>query len=197
MRGLLTFFVRYPIWSNAIIVVFIVGGLLGFFGIKKSFFPETPSRRIVVQVVFPGASPEEMEEGVVLKVEDALKGIVGIDQITSVSSENSATINVEGKQGYDTEVLLADVKNSVDRINSFPEDAEKPVVYHRRNLGRTITLVITGNTDLYTLKGMAEQIEDEFLATGFISQVSVSGFPKREISIEVSEDQLLRYNMTF
>jgi multidrug efflux pump subunit AcrB len=197
MKRLIGYFVRYPIWSNAVIAVFVVGGLLAYFGIKKSFFPETPSRLVIIQVAYPGASPEEMEEGVVLKVEEALNGIVGVDQITSVSSENTASINVEGKQGYDPDLLLQDVKNAVDRINSFPVDAEKPVVYLRRNLGRAITLVLTGKTDLFSLKTAAEHIEDDFLAQDFISQVTVSGFPTREISIEVSEDQLLRYGMTF
>ena len=105
MRALITYFVRYPIWSNAVIVVLIAAGFLSFFGIKKSFFPETPSRLVTISVVYPGASPEEMEEGVVLKVEEALKGIVGIDQITSESRENTATIRVEGQQGYDPEIV--------------------------------------------------------------------------------------------
>lgn len=196
MRQLLSYFVRYPIWSNAVIAVFVVGGILAYFGIKKSFFPETPSRLVIISVAYPGAAPEEMEEGVVLKIEEALNGIVGVDQITSVSSENSAMVNVEGKQGYDPDLLLTDVKNAVDRINSFPVDAEKPVVYLQRNLGRAITLVLTGNAEIFTLKSIAENIEDDFLAQEFISQVTVSGFPSREISIEVSEDQLLRYNLT-
>lgn len=196
MRQLLGYFVRYPIWSNAVIAIFVVGGILAYFGINKSFFPETPSRLVIISVVYPGAAPEEMEEGVVLKIEEALNGIVGVDQITSVSSENTATVNVEGKQGYDPDLLLTDVKNAVDRINSFPVDAEKPVVYLRRNLGRAITMVLTGNAEMFTLKSIAENIEDDFLSKQFISQVSVSGFPGREISIEVSEDQLLRYNLT-
>ena len=196
MRQLLGYFVRYPIWSNAVIVVFVIGGLLAYSGIKKSFFPETPSRLVIISVAYPGAAPEEMEEGVVLKIEEALNGIVGVDQITSVSSENTASVNVEGKQGYDPDLLLQDVKNAVDRINSFPVDAEKPVVYLQRNLGRSITLVLTGDADMFTLKSVAESVEDDFLSQQFISQITVSGFPTREISIEVSEDQLLRYNLT-
>ncbi|MEM0998099.1 MAG: efflux RND transporter permease subunit [Bacteroidota bacterium] len=197
MRRLIGYFVRYPIWSNAIIFLFLVGGLLAYFGIKKSFFPETESRTVSVQVTYLGASPEEMETGVVLKVEEALNGIVGIDEINSVSYENSARIYVEGLQGYDPDLLLQDVKNAVDRINSFPVDAEKPVVYLQRNLGRAITLVLTGKADLFTLKTVAERVEDDFLAQPFMSQITVSGFPDREIAIEVSEEQLQRFNMTF
>ena len=193
---LIEYFVRYPIWSNAIIVVFLVAGLVSFFGLKMSFFPEDSSRTVNVQVAYPGASPEEMEEGVTLKVEDAMRGIEGIEEIKSVSQENLASINIKWKEGYDEDRFLADVKNAVDRINSFPVDAEKPVVYKQPDLGSAASMVLTGDADLNELKEIAERIEDEFLASGFISQVSLSGFPEREISIEVSEDQLLRYGLT-
>lgn len=194
---LISYFVRYPIWSNAAIVFFMVIGLVGFFGLKMSFFPESSDRTVVVEVAYPGASPEEMEEGVVLKVEEGIKGIEGIDEITSTSSENFAIVRVVWKEGYDGDRFLADVKNSVDRISSFPVDAEKPVVYTQKDLGSAMTIVMTGDLPLDDLKKLAEQVEDEFLATGFISQVNVSGYPDREISIEVAEDQLLRYGITF
>lgn len=194
---LIEYFVRYPIWSNATIVFFVVAGMLAFFGLKMSFFPEASNRLAIVEVPYPGASPEEMEEGVTLKVEEALKGTEGVEEITSVSQENFARISVKWVEGEDEDRFMADVKNAVDRINSFPADAEKPVVYKQKDLGSAITLVLTGDVNLYQLKQTAEDIEDELLASDYISQVTVSGFPSREISIEVSEDQLLRYGMTF
>jgi len=194
---LIEYFVRYPIWSNATIVFFLVAGLVGFNGLKMSFFPESSDRTVVVEVAYPGASPEEMEEWVVLKVEDGLKGTQGLEEITSTSSENFAIVRVKWEEGYDGDRFLADVKNAVDRISSFPVDAEKPVVYKQKDLGGAMTMVLTGEADLYELKQTAERIEDDFLATGYISQVGLSGFPNREISIEVSEDQLLRYSLTF
>lgn len=196
MSKLIEYFVRFPIWSNAIIAIFVVAGLVAFFSLKMSFFPEDSNRTVIIQVVYPGASPEEMEEGVTLKVEDAMRGIEGIDEIKSVSSENLASVNIKWVEGYDEDRFLADVKNAVDRISSFPVDAEKPVVYKQPDLGRAVTVVLTGDTDLNTLKEKAELVEDEFLASGLISQVSLSGFPAREISIEVSEDQLTRYGLT-
>lgn len=194
---LIEYFVRYPIWSNATIVFFVVFGMIGFFGLNMSFFPEASNRLANIEVAYPGASPQEMEEGVVLKVEESLKGVEGIEEITSVSQENFARVSVKWVEGYDGDVLLTDVKNAVDRINSFPVDAEKPVVYKQKDLGRAATVVMTGDIDLEKLKLLAEEVEDELLATGFISQVSLSGFPGREISIEISEDQLLRYGITF
>ncbi len=193
---LIEYFVRYPIWSNAIIAVFVVAGGVALFSLKKSYFPEDSDRIVSVQVVYPGASPEEMEEGVTLKVEEAMRGIEGIEEIKSVSKENVASISVKWIEGYNGDRFLADVKNGVDRINSFPVDAEKPVVFKQPSLGRAATVVLTGKTDLNTLKEKAEMVEDEFLASGLISQVSLSGFPDREISIEVPEEQLLRYGLT-
>lgn len=196
MSKLIEYFVRYPIWSNVIIVVFIVGGIISLLGMNMSFFPEASNRTAIVQVVYPGASPEEMEEGVTLKVEDAMRGIEGIEEIKSVSSENVATINIKWIEGYDEDRFLADVKNAVDRISSFPVDAEKPVVFKQPDLGRAASMVVTGPVDLYTLKETAERIENELLASGVISQINLSGFPDREIAIEISEEQLLRYGLT-
>jgi len=193
---LIEYFVRYPIWSNAIIVIFIVGGTLSLLGMNMSFFPESSNRTAVVQVVYPGASPEEMEEGVTLKVEEAMRGIEGIEEIKSVSSENVASINIKWIEGYDEDRFMADVKNAVDRISSFPLKAEKPVVYKQPDLGSAADMVLTGPVDLFTLKERAERIEDELLASGVISQVTLGGFPDREISIEISEEQLLRYGLT-
>lgn len=194
---LIEYFVRYPAWSNATIVFFVVTGGLALFGLKMSFFPEASNRLAIVEVAYPGASPEEMEEGVTLKIEDALKGTEGVEEITSQSLENFAQVSVKWVEGENEDRFMADVKNAVDRINSFPADAEKPVVYKQKDLGQAITLVLTGDVDLFKLKQTAEDIEDELLASPYISQVTVSGYPSREISIEVSEDQLLRYGMTF
>ncbi|MEM9897131.1 MAG: efflux RND transporter permease subunit [Bacteroidota bacterium] len=148
-------------------------------------------------VTLPGASPDEMEEGVTLKIEEALKGVVGIYQVTSTSSENSANINIQKVDGYDIDELYTDVKNSVDGISSFPAGAEKPIIVKQKSRTTAQWLALTGDVELKTLKQFAEDIEDELLATGVISQVGVSGFPQLEISIEVSEDVLQRYNFTF
>ncbi len=166
-------------------------------GLKKSFFPELTSRIIQVQVVYPGASPEEMEEGVTLKVEDALAGEEGIEEITSISTENLAIITIEVKKDYDVDSKLTDVKNAVDKINSFPVDAEKPVIFIQDIPGDAISLILKGDVDLQELKRTAENTEDDFLSTGFISQIALTGYPELEISIDVNETTLKRFNLTF
>ena len=199
MRKVVEFFVRYPIWANAILVTIIVFGALGYYNMKMSFFPELPPDEITVSVAYPGASPEEMEEGITIKVEEALKGIVGIEEVTSVSSENTARIDIETSDGYDIDEVLAEVKNAVDGISSYPVGAEPPLVSKDRGGGssRAAFLNLKGGRNLRALKEKAEDIEDDLLNSGVISQVSVFGYPPLEISVEVSEDNLSRYGLTF
>jgi len=199
MRKIVEFFVRYPIWANAILVVIVIFGILGYLSINKSFFPELPANRIAVRVTYPGASPEEMEEGITIKVEESLKGITGIEEVTSTSSENSAVVNIETRDGYDIDEVLAEVKNAVDGIPSYPVGAEPPIVVKDRSSfsSSAAFLTLRGPADLKALKQKAEQIEDDMLNSGEISQVDIFGYPPLEISIEVNEATLQRYDLTF
>lgn len=197
IKGLVEYFVKYPILANILIALTLVGGIFAMVNTKKSFFPTLEDKNITVSISYPGASPDEMEEGVTLKVEEALKGVVGIYQVTSTSSENFASVNVQKIDGYDIDELYTDVKNAVDGISSFPAGAEKPIIVKQKSRTTAQWMALTGDVDLKTLKQFAEDVEDELLATGVISQVGVSGFPPLEISIEVSEDVLRRYNLTF
>ncbi len=197
MKNIVEYFVKYPILANILIALTVVGGVVSFLNTKKSFFPTAPDRNISISVSYPGASPEEMEEGVTLKIEEALKAIAGIEEINSTSSENVASINVEKLDDYDIDEVYTEVKNAVDGISSFPAGAEKPIIFKVRNRTTAQWLALTGDVSLKTLKEKAEEIEDELLASGVISQIEVSGFPPLEISIEVEESTLRRYNLTF
>lgn len=198
MRAIVTFFVKYPIWANAIIGTVMVIGLLSYlFGLKKSFFPERQPRNITISVVYPGASPEEVEEGVTIKIEEAIKGIVGIEEVTSVSSENSANITVLTSGDYDLDEVTTEVKNAVDRINSFPVSSEKPVVFKQKSTSTAMFMGVKGDVSLMDLKKAAERVENDFLNSGNISQVLISGFPELEITIEVAEEDLRRFGITF
>ncbi len=167
------------------------------FKLKKSSFPEREPRRVSVSLSYPGASPEEMEEGVTIKIEEAIKGIEGIDEVTSVSSENSASVRIEMTEGYDLDELTTEIKNAVDQINSFPVSAEKPIVNKQNETTFVAYMGLRGDVSLMDLKRMAEIIEDDFLNSGGMSQVSVGGYPNLEITIEVSEADLSRYGIRF
>lgn len=198
MKKIITHFIKYPVAVNVIILAFVILGLLGMLSMRSSFFPLQESKNIQISVVYPGASPGEMEEGVVLKIENNLRGLVGIDRFTSSSQENSASINIEAEQGYDVDVLLADVKNAVDKVPSFPAEMEPPVVAKQETLSEAVSLALTGEgVDLKTLKDIARQVEAELRGIDGISQVEISGFPDEEISISLKEEVLRSYNITF
>lgn len=197
IQNLIEYFVKYPILANIVIAITLLAGLATLLGTKKSFFPTQKDKNIIIQVAYPGASPEEMEEGVTLKIEEALTSIAGIDEVSSTSSENSASINILTLENYDIDEVYTDVKNAVDGINSFPVSAEKPIIYKQRQQSVAQWLALTGDVNLRVLEQYAEDIKDDLLASGVISQVSVSGLPEREISIEVSEQDLSRFGLTF
>ncbi|NOR87946.1 MAG: AcrB/AcrD/AcrF family protein, partial [Bacteroidales bacterium] len=126
MRNLISTFVKYPFYANLIIVILIIAGSFSLSNMKKSFFPERSTTFIFVNVFYPGASPKEMEEGITMRIEESLRGLVGIKQVTSSSSENISSVSIETTGKYDIDETLAEVKNAVDGISSFPSDAEKP-----------------------------------------------------------------------
>ncbi|MBE0422465.1 MAG: efflux RND transporter permease subunit [Lutibacter sp.] len=198
MRNIISYFIKFPVAVNIFILAFIGFGIAGALSMKSSFFPLVESRNISINLTYPGASPEEMEEGIVLKIEDNLKGIVGIDRVTSVSRENSASINIEIVKGKNIDVVLSDVKNAVDRVPSFPTGMEPPIIAKIENIRPTISFTISGeNISLATLKQYARNIENELRNIEGISQVSLSGFPEQEIEIAVRQNDLLAYNLSF
>ncbi len=197
MKKLITIFVKYPFYANIIIAIVILAGGLSLMNMKRSFFPETKSRILQISMSYPGASPKEMEEGITTRIEEALRGIVGIKEITSTSSENFSSVRVETTGEYDLDETLMDVKNAIDGISSFPSAAERPIIFKRRSRTQAAFIGLSGDVDLLTLKKYAQSIEDDFLASGIISKITINGYPALEISVEVKEEDLLRYNLTF
>lgn len=198
MKSIISHFIKYPVAVNVAIFAAVVLGLVGMFSLKSSFFPLQDSKIITVKVAYPGASPQEMEEGVVLKIEDNLRGLVGVDRFTSASSENTALITIESEKGYDIDVLLADVKNAVDKVPSFPVEMEPPVVAKNENLNVSIEFEVSGeNISLKSLKAIGREVENDLRGIDGISQVELKGFPTEEITVSVNEDKLRAYNLTF
>jgi len=198
MKKLISYFIKFPVAVNIMIIAFLVFGFIGARSIKSSFFPLTDSKLIRINLIYPGASPAEMEEGVVLKIEDNLKGIVGVERVTSVSQENSASINVETVKGKNIDVVLADVKNAVDRVPSFPTGMEPPIIAKVERIRPTISFTLSGkNIPLVTLKQYAREVENDLRGINGISQVAISGFPAEEIAISVRENDLRAFNLSF
>ena len=198
MKKIITYFIKYPVAVNVIILAFLIFGTLGAISMKSSFFPLVDSQLIRISLVYPGASPAEMEQGVVLKIEDNLKGIVGVERVTSVSKENAASVNIELEKGKNIDVVLSDVKNAVDRVPSFPSGMEPPVIAKVESIRPTISFTVSGdNIALKSLKQYARSIENDIRGIAGISQVALSGFPDEEIEIAVKENDLRAYNLSF
>ncbi|MEQ6121528.1 efflux RND transporter permease subunit [Reichenbachiella sp. MALMAid0571] len=198
MKNIIAHFIKYPVLANIVILGFFVFGVIGMYSLKSSYFPLNESRNVSINVSYPGASPQEMEEGIVLKIEDNLRGLIGIDRFTSTSSENSATILVEILKGEDIDAVLADIKNAVDKVPSFPVGMEPPVISKEIFRTEAVSFVVSGdNVPLLSLKGIAREVETDLRAIDGISQVEVSGYPAEEIEIAVDEEKLKAYNLTF
>lgn len=176
----------------------IAFGIFGMLKMKSSFFPLNESKIINVSITYPGASPLEVEEGIVLKIEDNLKGVVGIDRVTSVSNENSGTISVEIEKGQDIDLMVQEVKNAVDRVPSYPSGMEPLVVNKTVSTRPSISFALSGDDiPLKTLKDIAREIENDLRGVDGISQINISGYPAEEIEIAVREKDLIAYNLSF
>jgi len=198
MRNIIAYFIKYHVAVNVVIIAFFIFGIVGALSLKSSFFPLTDSKNISINITYPGASPQEIEEGIVLKIEDNLKGLEGVDRVTSTSRENSGSINVEIEKGRDVDFMLLQVKNAVDRVPTFPTGMEPLVVSKLEVVRQTISFAISGdNIPLVTLKQIGRQIENDIRAIDGISQISISGYPEEEIEIAVNENNLLAYGMSF
>jgi len=198
MRKLIAYFIKHSVAVNVVVLTFAVFGFFGAKNLKSSYFPLIDSKNIRINVTYPGASPQEVEEGIILKIEDNLKGLNGVERVTSTSNENSGSINVEIEKGKDIDFMLLEVKNAVDRVPSFPVGMEPLIVSKREASRPTITFAISGsNIPLATLKQIGRQVENDLRGIDGISQIQISGYPEEEIEIALNETNLLAYNLTF
>jgi len=198
MKKIISYFIRYHVAVDVIIIGFFIFGIVGATSLKSSFFPLIASKNISINITYPGASPQEVEEGIVLKIEDNLKGLEGVDRVTSTSRENSGNINVEIEKGRDVDFMLLQVKNAVDRVPTFPSGMEPLIVSKLEAVRQTISFAISGkDIPLATLKQIGRQIENDIRAIDGISQIEMGGYPQEEIEIAVDENNLQAYGMSF
>ncbi len=198
MRKILSTFVKYPFYGKVVIAILLLIGGYSLLTMKKSSFPITESHTITISVTYQGATPKEMEEGVTTLIENAIRGTVGIKEFTSISRENSAVVTITTLSEYDVDEVMTEVKNVVDGISNFPVNAERPVVSKRRTTTIAMFLGLSSESDdLIELKTEAQRIEDDFLASGIISQITIMGYPsKMEMAVEIDEAMLQRYGLS-
>jgi len=196
VRGPIGWMASNPVASSILMAMLLIGGIVIAMNIKQEVFPEFSIDIITVRVAYPGASPEEVEQGIVMPLEEAVRDIEGIDEITSVAAENAGTTNIEFTDGTDMSRALSDVKSAVDALSTLPEDAEKPSiaqVAHKRNL---MDLVVHGDLDEYGMRSLADQLRDELLQIGPVTTVNLTGVRPREVGVEVPQAKLQEYGVT-
>ncbi len=197
MKGAIAWFARNSVVANLLLVVIVAAGAMATGQVKREIFPEISLDRITIEVEYRGAAPQEVEEAICIRVEEAVQAIEGIKEITSTAVEGRGTVNLELITGYEANEVLDDVKAAVDAINTFPDDAERPVVRDLDAVNAVINVTISGQTDLATLKQLGVRVRDGLAALEEISQVQLLSTPAYEISIEVSEDALRRWGLSF
>jgi multidrug efflux pump subunit AcrB len=196
-KGLLGWFASNHVAANLLMMFIIVSGLLAVFSIKMEVFPEFSADLISVTVPYRGASPEDVEKGVILRVEEAVAAVDGVKRITGTAAEGSGSVMIEVEEYADTSEVLDDIKAEIDRIETLPDETEKPVVAELTTRHKVITVVLYGDVPEKVLKRLADRMRDDLTAHDTISQVEIFGMRPYEISIEVPEENLRRYNLSF
>ncbi len=198
MKGLTAYFIKYSVAVDTVMVLIMIFGYFGLKATRSSLFPEVESRTIQVQIIYPGAAPEEVEEGVVLRIEDDLKGVTGVERISSVSQENGGVIVVEVIKGHDVDLVLQDVKNAVERIPALPDGMEPIRTFKLENLRPAVTFALSGEgIDLKALKLIARRVEQDLRSIGGISKVGLTGYPDEEVEVAFREADLRANGLSF
>ncbi|MFL3013108.1 MAG: efflux RND transporter permease subunit [Candidatus Neomarinimicrobiota bacterium] len=196
MKNIIRWFILNTVAANLLMVFIIIAGIFTLSRLRMEVFPDITIPIINVSIIYPGASPEDIEESICVKVEEQVQGINGLKRITSSSNEGYGSINIEIENGYDIDEVKDEVKAQVDAITSFPDDAEKATIKSFDGQPEVITIAVHGNVDEVSLLNIAEKIRDEVSELPNITQTRLGKKPK-EISIEVSEKTLQKYGISF
>jgi multidrug efflux pump subunit AcrB len=197
VKGVVAWFARNPVAANLLMWIVLIGGALTAVSIPQKEMPDIQIDVVTVSVEYRGAAPEEVEQGVCVRVEEELDGVEGIEKIRSTSNEGLCLVTAELIQGADVTKAVADVKNRVDALDTLPDETEKPIVSQVTVRRSVADVAIFGDADERSLKELAERVRDELAATPGITQVEVTNARPYEISIEVPESALRRHGLSF
>ena len=197
MKRAIAWFAENSVAANLLMVLILGSGLLTISKLRMEIFPEFAADMVTVSVPYPGAAPAEVEEAICIRIEEAVQGLEGIRKISSTANENSGVVTIEVTADYDIRRLLDDVKSRIDAIDTFPDEAEEPVVKEVVLRRQVIYIAVSGETDEGSLKIFGENVRDDISALPGITQVSLISARPYEIAIEVSESALRRYGLTF
>lgn len=196
-KGIISWFARNSVAANLLMICIIVGGLLTALTINKKMMPDIKLNLISVSVAYPGAAPQEIEEGINIKIEEAIKEVEGIKRITSTASEGVGHVSIEVETSHDPDKVLDEVKLLIDAISTFPQSIEKPNIYRIKPQENVLYVSVYGDIPLYEMKELAKSIREEITSLPGVTRADVTGVPQYEISVEVTEFKLQEYGLTF
>jgi len=194
--AIIEWFARNAVAANLLMIILLAGGLYSVFTIKKESQPPIDTNFITVSMPFLGASPEDVEEGILIKIEESIQDIEGIQEIISTGRRGSGTVQIEVSSGYDVPEVMNEIKSRVDAISTFPDNTEKPIISRTRFQQQVNLVSVYGDVDERTLKEYAKQVRNEIVSLPGITRAEILGSRPYEISIEVSEFTLEKYGMT-
>lgn len=197
MKAIIRWFADNPVGANLLMAMILVGGLLTGPSLRQEVVPTVEEDAATITVLYPGAAPVEVEQGVCMRIEEAVQGITGVDRVLAQADEGFGVVTVEFLEGFERQDVLDDIKSAVDRIDSFPDEAEDPVVSLITINQKVLSVAVWGNADELVLRGVADRTRDALMAEDGISLVTLSNARPYEVSIELSEESLQRYGLSF
>ena len=195
-KGVLGWMANNPVASNLLMFILIAGGLIFIDKVKWEVFPQFELEMVLINVPYPGASPSEVEQGVILAVEEAVRAVDGIQELRSTASEGSAVIAADFMAGTDTSRALNDVKSAVDRITTLPKDIERPIISLATNRSHVISLVVYGKRSERELRDLAQNMRDELLEEDNITIAEIASVRPLEVTINVTRNKMREYGLT-
>ena len=197
MQRLIAWWVHNPVAANLLMIGILLAGLLGFIAMEREAFPQIKPNEVLIQVPWPGAAPQEVEEQVIRRIEEAVQTLDQVDQINSVATEGMAEIRVSTYPNAEIYTFLNDVKNAVDSVPSFPRDIENPRVQRLEFRDEMLRVAVHGQLSERELTRLAEQLRDEMAALPYLSTIDLFGTRREEVTIELSEEMMRRYGLSF
>lgn len=195
-KGIISYMARNPIAANLLMFLLLGGGIWTMINIQKEVYPQFQLDIVEVGVVYPGAAPAEVENGILLPVEEAIRGIQGIKEITSTAEEGSGSITVELVSGTERMKAYTEIDQAIARIRTFPDEIEQPEVRLQSRQRSVIEIGIFGSEDIWTLRKLAEQLRDQLLNNSVITQVEIGNVPEYVTHVEIPRHVLREYNLT-
>ncbi len=195
-RGPIAYMAQNAIAANLLMVILLGGGLFTAYTMQKEVFPQYQLDVVQVSVVYPGSAPAEVEQGILRPVEEAIRGVEGIKDVTSTADEGRGEVSIELVAGTDRMKAFQDINQAVNRIRTFPDDIEEPEVQLQSNQREVMTLGLYGDTDIWTLRKQAENVRDRLLSNEEITQVEIGNVPDYMTHVEIPRNRLRKYDLT-